>query len=353
MFPLLFAATAFAGARPITPNYEGNCQSPSWATDGGKLAYEVNYHDRKVIELYVYEPGKGKPRQIMPLARGSSSLTAGFATSEGENVAHEVAWAPKFVDRLVYSASSSAKDYDLYIDQAGPIAKAPGTDGGPSWAPNGQWIVFSSARTGQGDLYLLDMHHVEQPPKRLTTDADAAELFATFSPDSSSVAYVWNTDICDNIYMIEDIHNPKPRAITAWPHTQTRPSFSPDGDRLAYYSNHENKERVDIYVTDFTSDPVRIVKDVIMNATGPAWTPDGKHIVTVKNDEDKFNPVWMIPTDGKGRTTPVATRTVGNGDLDVTLGTDGRTWLAIAAQGLVHDEVRDFKRIYVMELPTP
>ena len=43
--------------------------------------------------------------------------------------------------------------------------------------------------------------------------------------------------------------------------------------------------------------------------------------------------------------------TVGNGDIDIVEGTDGRTWLAIAAQGRVDDPVRDFKRIYVMALP--
>ena len=37
-------------------------------------------------------------------------------------------------------------------------------------------------------------------------------------------------------------------------------------------------------------------------------------------------------------------------DVDVARGTDGRTWMAVAAQGLAWDKVRDFKRIYVMPI---
>ncbi len=39
-----------------------------------------------------------------------------------------------------------------------------------------------------------------------------------------------------------------------------------------------------------------------------------------------------------------------NGDLDLAVGTDGRVYLAIAAQGESIGAKRDFKRIYVMPL---
>ena len=162
LLPLLLLASPSAlaaGARPVTPVTEGNCQAPSWSRNGARLAYEVNYHQRKVIELYVYTPGAGEPRKVQPIQRGTSAITAGFS-GPTESVAHEASWGPAYIDRFVYSASNASKDYNLYIDQAGAIAPAPGTDGGPAWSPDGRSIAFTSARTGQGDLYLIDAHQI-------------------------------------------------------------------------------------------------------------------------------------------------------------------------------------------------
>jgi len=351
LLTLLLAPAALAGARPISPQYQGNCQSPVWSADGRKLAYEVNYHDRKVIELYVYEPGK-EPRQVRPLDRGTSSLTAGFSGAGAENVAHEASWGPAKIDRFVYSASTSAKDYDLAIDQAGPIAVAPGADGNADWSPDGRWIVFTSARTGQGDLYLVDVNHIDQPPRQLTHNPVSSELYASFSPDSKSIIFVGHTDNGDNLYIIDDVGavGARPRQLTTWARTQTRPSWSPDGKRFAFYSNHDKAERFDLYVASLGSNPYPLAQGVVMSHDGPVWTPDGASIVYVQDNDDQYDPIWITPYADSGGAHKLATDTVGNGDVDVARGTDGRTWMAVAAQGLASDKVRDFKRIYVMPI---
>ena len=60
-----------AGAHVVSPAYAGNCQSPAWAPDGSKLAYEVNYHDKKIVELHVYDTRQGTERRIRPLSWAS------------------------------------------------------------------------------------------------------------------------------------------------------------------------------------------------------------------------------------------------------------------------------------------
>ena len=72
--------------------------------------------------------------------------------------------------------------------------------------------------------------------------------------------------------------------------------------------------------------------------------------MVVRNDDDAYDPVWMVPVKQPSSARPLDTRTVGNGDLDVTKGTDGRVWIAVAAQGLDTDTKREFKRIYVLPL---
>jgi Tol biopolymer transport system component len=345
----LLPSAALAKARPISPSYDANCQSPRWSPDGSRLAYEVNFHDRKAIELYVMVPGQGQPDQIKPISRGASAITAGFATATTEMVVHELSWSPAQLGTWVYSASGPDRDYNLYIDKS-PVVSFPGADGGPQWSPDGRWIAFTSARTGQGDIYLLDTQHVELEPRQLTTAPTSAELYIAWAPDSTRIAYVGHSDEGDNLYLILNLDDPKPTLLTSWGHTQTRPSFSPDGKQLAFYSNHTDTNRFDLYVMPIGGSPKLVAERVVMDSAGPTWTPDGSHVVYVLDDETRYDPVYAAPASDPSRAQLLPTGTVGNGDLDVANGTDGRLYLAVTAQGLEGDDRRDFKRVYVMEL---
>lgn len=350
MWTLLFLP-ALADAQPASPDYQGNCQSPTWSPDGAQLAWEVNFHEKKVIDLYVSTFGATTPpRKVTPLTRGASAITTGFATTPVEMVVHELTFAPASMKKFAYSASGASQDYDVYIDGAGPIAAAPGADGTSAWSPDGRFIAFTSARTGQGDLYLVDLQAVDKPPARLTTDATASELFAAWSPDSRKLAFVGHTQKGDNIYVIDDIAHPAPRALTTWERTQTRPTWSPDGTTLAFYSNHTAIDRFDLYVMPVGGTPTLVAADVVMNDDGPAWTPDSKHLVYVKHEEQAFDPVYAAPVRQPSQARVIPTGTLGNGDLDVVKRADGQVWLAVAAQGRKGDKERDFKRIYVMAI---
>jgi Tol biopolymer transport system component len=348
---LLPAKATSTRAVPITPPYEGNCQNPRWSPDGSRLSYEVNYHDRRTVELYVLTPGKGGPAPVRPQMRGASSLTAGFqGATRTESVAQELSWSPSSLGRFVFSASGAQRDYDIYLDNTGPLSASAGTDGGPVWSPTGGTIVFTSARTGQGDLYALEVDALDAPPRRVTQAPTTAEVFAAWSPDGRSLVYVGHDTAGDNLYLLDDVSAPRPRQLTAWERTQTRPTFSPDGLSVAFYSNHRDPDRFDLYVLPLGSQPRIVARDVIMNGRGPSWTPDGRHLVFVRDEDARYNPIYAVPVADPVTTTLVATGTVGNGDLDVVRGTDGRVYLAVAAQGATGDARRDFKRIYVMEL---
>lgn len=349
---LLSLSLAYAQAVPASPDYAGNCQAPRWSADGGKLSWEVNYHDRKTVELYIATYGATtQPRKVTPVSHGASASTAGFATATADAVVHEASWSPASIGKIVYSASGTSEDYDLYIDGAGPVAMAAGADGSAAWSPDGKRIVFTSARSGQGDLYMIDLAAVEKPPLKLTGDPTASELFAAWSPDGQKVAFVGHTQAGDNLYLIDNVAFPAPRAFTTWEHTQTRPSFSPDGSTIAFYSNHSDLDRFDLYMAPLSGTPVLVAMDVIMNDEGPTWTPDGRHLVYVKHDDSRFNPVYAAPVRQPSQAVPIQTGTVGNADLDVVKRSDGNYWLVVSAVGRTKDKVRDFKRLYSMPLP--
>ncbi len=343
----LIALTLAAKAVPITPQYEGNCQSPTWSPDGTQLSYEVNFHDEKRVELYIYRPGSS-PSRVEPVSKGASGITGGFSGVGEQSVVHELSWSPTYMNSFVYSASGADRDYEIYLSGGTAISRSPAADGGSAWSPDGHWIAFTTARTGQGDIYLLDVYDLQKVPRRLTSDSTASELYISWSPDSSKLAHVGHTTTGDTIYVVDDLSSPKSRKVASLGHTQTRPSFSPDGRYLAFYTNHLKSERFDLYVVPVEGGKSTSIQEgVVLNHSGPTWTPDGE-LVFVVDDDEAFDPVYRSTVGGTPKR--VQTGTVGNGDLDISLGTDGTLYLAIAAQGREKDPERSFKRIFVMPL---
>jgi Tol biopolymer transport system component len=144
----------------------------------------------------------------------------------------------------LYSASTDGHDYDLFIDGSGPVAPAPGTDGGPAWSPNGRSIAFTSARSGEGDLYVLDVDRIDGPPKQLTSKEDTSELFAAWSPIGKSLAYVSHSRQGDNLYVIDDIDKLDARRLTFWEERRRIRRGARTESLIAFYSNHENPTRL-------------------------------------------------------------------------------------------------------------
>jgi len=348
LLPLLVAADA----REVASREGANVQRPRWSNDGKSLAYEANFHDEKRIELYVGDPSGGRFTRVTPTSRGAS-ISEGFGRTTTGEVAHEIAWSPASIGRFVYSASNDARDYDLYMGGGGPLTSEMGADDGAQWSPDGRFIAFTSGRTGEGDLYLLDLGAITAPPRRLTEMSDSSETFVTWSPDSTKLAFVGHSNRGDNLWLIPGLGDPAIR-LTDWTGNQTRPTFSPRGTWIAFYANLEQEDRMDLYIVEPREGaaPRLVIRNVVPNASGPSWMPDGEHMIVVLDDDDRYDPIVKVEARPGAIAVPVETGTVGNGDIDVVRAKDGRVLLAFVAQGKTGDPVRDYKRLFVTELAT-
>jgi eukaryotic-like serine/threonine-protein kinase len=82
--------------------------------------------------------------------------------------------------------------------------------------------------------------------------------------------------------------------VTTWPGLDIHPSLSPDGNAIAYSSDHDGS--FEIYVTSLTpgSRETQITSDRQQNFE-PAWSPDGQRIAYSSKNRGG---IWIVPASG-------------------------------------------------------
>ncbi|HVN79193.1 MAG TPA: protein kinase, partial [Terriglobia bacterium] len=109
------------------------------------------------------------------------------------------------------------------------------------------------------------------------------ERSPSFSPDGNQVAFSWNGEKQDNydIY-VKPIGSSTPLRLTTDPADDVSPAFSPDGRLIGFV--RVSKGRGTLIVIPAIGGPERIVAEVAVPdyVTSPlfAWLPDGKWVVT-------------------------------------------------------------------------
>ncbi|MCB1124563.1 MAG: PD40 domain-containing protein, partial [Verrucomicrobiae bacterium] len=108
-------------------------------------------------------------------------------------------------------------------------------------------------------------------------------LGASISPDGSQVAYSQG----DSIF-ISDIARqtitPLVTGITDNPSGNERtPTWSPTGDRIAYYFNHLDRTKVELRVVDLAGNLEASHEVYNTQQPPPTWSPDGTKVVCISD----------------------------------------------------------------------
>src|SRR5919201_5093202 len=94
----------------------------------------------------------------------------------------------------------------------------------PTTSPDGKRLVFSA----MNHLYLMDLPN--GTPRRLTNTAEG-EFMPTWSPDGQQIAYVTWTDKGGHIKRI-DANGGSPATLTTFEGYYLDPIYTPDGSRI-------------------------------------------------------------------------------------------------------------------------
>jgi TolB protein len=110
-------------------------------------------------------------------------------------------------ERLVFSSEKDVSGSAIYtMDYEGnileKITSGEMNDMNPSFSPDGNYIVFSSQRNGNFDLFITDSYG-DMQEKNITKTLNIDEVEPSFSPDGTKIVFTSDESGNKDIYIID------------------------------------------------------------------------------------------------------------------------------------------------------
>src|SRR5215813_4143710 len=148
----------------------------------------------------------------------------------------------------------------------------PAVDLGPVWSPNGDRIVFSSARKGVVNLYVKSSNGTGSEDLLLESPRPTAAM--DWSRDGRFIIYrIVNPNGGRDLWVLPLFGDRKPYPFVSTTFNATYAQFSPDGRWVAYQSDESGQ--YEIYVQPF-SGPAAKSQVSTTGGTHPRWNKNGE-----------------------------------------------------------------------------
>jgi len=162
----------------------------------------------------------------------------------------------------------------------------------PSWSPDGDVIVYSCGRPSYEESDLCLLSPSGEFLGLLGDASPSREIEASWSPDGRMVAFASNRSGDSDVYLI-DVETRQVTSLTHDPVHDADPSWSPDGSQIAFTSYGNDVPQVCVMTRD-GSDAACVTQ-----GTQPSWSPDGARL-TFYRDTPEGTRIFIADSDGSG-----------------------------------------------------
>ncbi len=257
------------------PNVE-DCQ-PALSPDGTRIAFNSNRSGGN-YNIYVMDVDG---THVQKLTNATAPESSPAWSPDGSRIAY-VLGHDLTVDGGAYFSSCGSEIYVVDADGSNRVNLTEGAGGSdPAWSPDGNQIAFSSYRTGNYEIFVMDRDG--KGVKQLTF-SESAEGDPAWSPDGKLIAYGGDY----TLYSGEDC---------GFIHTGRDPSAGRGSN--VYVMTVDGAHQVRLTTAAGSSDPV--------------WSPSGTRIAFVRHKGDYAQISWTnadgsnqtnLTVDGSNKSSP-------------------------------------------------
>jgi Tol biopolymer transport system component/protocatechuate 3,4-dioxygenase beta subunit len=254
---------------------------------------------RVCVNWMLYHTNQTGDWEIFRLGDMEGSLNANL--SQGED-ANDIAPSRSPNAEWIVFASDRDDNWEIYLAPANGDSSlirrltfnTIAIDTDPVWGP-GNTIVFESTRTGNWDLFLMDM---TSGAVRQITDSEANDINAYWSPDGRKLVFQSDRSGQWQIYEL-DLATLDTRLLSDGQGVDLDPQYSNGGTRIAFRSYREGSDSV-LYLMNADGSGVELISDLAGDATDHSWSPDDS-LIAYQSDLDGDLDIYVYDV-GSGQT---------------------------------------------------
>jgi hypothetical protein len=377
---LVAAPVPLPEPKRVSADRPGHCERPRWSRDGRHLAYrrwqgEIMEQDvlwDLVREVRVLPEGMAPPGPEGQPEAGADDVWAelGAPGPEGAvpgQTCRQLTWGPAVQpDSFVYSCNVE-RGYRLFSHRGRQLPGVKGEAAEPVFHPERDEIAF----VGEGGIFRMACRRLgrscgwgRHDPEPLVRGAGAEWVRPVWVQGGRLVVERHDSAKRGDLWVVDPgaKKGAEKRRLTSTAGLDRAPSVAPGGDKVAWFVRPAKQARarrrkasggqeVWVVALEKGAEPVRVAARAVLAEDGPAWTPDGKSIVYVRDHAEDADPLVAVDVSGRRpRRRVLATGTLSNRDPAISQ-KDGAWRLAVSAVGREGDDLRrSWRKIYLVDI---